>query len=152
LTRLSPLSCWGRGISPLNPETSAMPNDSDEDDRRPARRDRYEGDDHDDADDPRPGRRPPPRRKGGDGFATIVPYKNGPALAAYYCGVFGLIPVIGFLLGPIALILGIIGLVHKKKNPKVHGTGHAIAGIVLGLIDPVLWPVLWVLVFDGLTK
>ena len=115
--------------------------------RQPGRRDRYAEDEIDDADDPRPARRPPPRRDTGDGFATIVPYRNGAALAAYYCGVFGLIPIIGFLLGPIALVLGIIGLVKKKNNPKVHGTGHAIAGIVLGIIDVPLWPVLFYVVF-----
>jgi len=56
-----------------------------------------------------------------------------------------LLPVLGFVLGPIAFILAIVGLV---KNPKVHGTGHAIAGIILGLIDPVLWNT----VFENATK
>ena len=129
-----------------------MPKDDreDEDDRpRRRRRDEEEPDDYDDA----PPRRQKPRKSGGgDGFATVVPFRNGPALAAYYCGVFGLIPVLGFVLGPIAFILGIIGLVKKKKNPQVHGTGHAIAGIVLGLIDPVLWIVLWYAVFENVTK
>ena len=82
----------------------------------------------------------------------MIPYRNGAALAAYYCGVFGLIPGIGFILGPIAFILGIIGFVKARKNPQAHGTGHAIAGIILGLIDPVLWVVLWIYVFDKLTK
>ena len=82
-----------------------------------------------------------------EGFATIVPYRNGPALAAYYTGVFGLIPILGFVLGPLALILGIVGLMKARKNPKAHGTGHAIAGIVLGVIDPVLWIALWYFVF-----
>src|SRR6476620_3047263 len=109
-----------------------MPRDDDRDDR--PRRDRY-AEDPDDADDPRPGRRPPPLQRSGEGFATLVPYRNGPALAAYYCGVFGLIPIVGFLLGPIAFILGLVGLVKARKNPKAHGTGHAIAGIVLGLVD-----------------
>ena len=132
-----------------------MPRDPDDDrdddrPRRPVRRDRYAEDDIDDADDPRPGRRPPPRRDGGDGFATIVPYRNGPALAAYYCGVFGLIPGVGFVLGPLAFVLGIVGLVKKKNNPKVKGTGHAIAGIILGIIDVPLWIVLFFLVFKNM--
>ena len=125
-------------------------NDREDEDDRPRRR-RREEDDLDDYDDAPPPRRDRPRRSsGGDGFATIVPFRNGPALAAYYCGVFGLIPVLGFVLGPIAFILGIIGLVKKKKNPQVHGTGHAIAGIVLGMIDPVLWIVLFYVVFNKL--
>lgn len=131
-----------------------MPKDNREDeDDRPRRRRRQE-DDLDDYDDVPPPRREKPRKRSGsgEGFATVVPFRNGPALAAYYCGVFGLIPVLGFVLGPIAFILGIIGLVKKKNNPKVHGTGHAIAGIVLGLIDPVLWIVLWYTVFENVTK
>jgi hypothetical protein len=102
---------------------------------------RDEPDDYDDLPADRP-RRP---REGGEGFATIVPYRNGPALAAYYTGVFGLIPILGFLLGPIALVLGIVGLVKARRDPKAHGTGHAIAGILLGVIDPFLWIALWFL-------
>ncbi len=116
--------------------------DRDEDDR-PRRRDYDRDEEVDDLDDV-PSARPPrraPRSSGGDGFATLVPYRNGPALAAYYCGVFGLIPFLGFLLGPIAMILGVIGIMKKKKDPRVHGTGHAIAGIVLGVIDVALWPI-----------
>jgi hypothetical protein len=116
-------------------------------------RDRRRSDDEfEDYDDPVPGRREQPKKPNGDGFATVVPYRNGAALAAYYLGVFGLIPGVGFLLGPIALIFGIVGLVKARKNPKAHGTGHAIIGILLGLIDPVLWIVLWYTVFDKLTK
>jgi uncharacterized protein YqgC (DUF456 family) len=105
------------------------------DDRRPPRVE----DDLDDYDDlpPEPHRRPP--RPTGGGFATVVPYRNGAALAAYYIGVFGLIPILGFVFGPLAIILGVIGLVKARKNPQAHGTGHAIAGIVLGVIDPLLW-------------
>ena len=55
-------------------------------------------------------------------------------------------------LGPIAFILGIIGLIKARKNPQAHGTGHAIAGIVLGAIDPVLWIVLWFVVFRDATR
>jgi hypothetical protein len=63
---------------------------------------------------------------------VLIPYKNGRALAAYYCGVFSLIPCVGLILGPIAFIFGILGLRAARANPRVRGTGHAIAGIVLG--------------------
>jgi hypothetical protein len=124
--------------------------DDDRDERRPARR-RRDDDDVDDYDDVPADRRRPPR-KGGDGMAKVIPFRNGPALAAYYCGVFGLIPGVGFLLGIIAFILGIIGFVKARKNPNAHGTGHAIAGIILGPIDLVIWPILWILVFEKVTK
>lgn len=68
------------------------------------------------------------------GVSTIIPYKNGKALAAYYCGVFALIPCAGNILGPIALFLGIGGLRYVKAHPTAKGTGHAIAGIVLGIL------------------
>ena len=116
------------------------------DDRRP----RPAEDDYDDLPPERPRRRP--RRTGDDGIATLIPYRNGAALAAYYCGIFGLIPILGFLLGPIAFILGIVGFMKARKSPQAHGTGHAIIGIVLGLIDPVLWIALWYLVFDKMTR
>jgi hypothetical protein len=67
-----------------------------------------------------------------DPIATIIPYRNGRALAAYYLGVFALIPCAGLVLGPLALIFGILGLRYVKAHPSAKGTGHAIAGIVLG--------------------
>ena len=67
-----------------------------------------------------------------EAVSTIIPYKNGRALVAYYLGVFSLIPCAGLLLGPAALILGILGMRYVKANPTAKGTGHAIAGIILG--------------------
>jgi predicted Zn finger-like uncharacterized protein len=67
-----------------------------------------------------------------DAVSTIIPYKNGRALGAYYLGVFSLIPCAGLLLGPAALILGILGLRYVKAHPTAKGTGHAIAGIIMG--------------------
>jgi phage FluMu protein Com len=67
-----------------------------------------------------------------EAVSTIIPYKNGRALIAYYLGVFSLIPCLGLLLGPAALILGILGMRYVKAHPTAKGTGHAIAGIILG--------------------
>jgi hypothetical protein len=72
------------------------------------------------------------RDSGNDVVETFIPYKNGRALAAYYCGVFSLIPCVGLLLGPVAFILGILGVRYAQAHPKAKGMGHAIAGIVLG--------------------
>src|SRR5947209_15913131 len=94
--------------------------DRDWDRDRGRRRPRYEDEDEDI--DVR-------RRDEGTG---LIPYRNPQALIAYYCGVFALIPCLGLALGPVALVLGILGLNYKKKNPSAGGTGHAIAGIVLG--------------------
>jgi hypothetical protein len=100
--------------------------DDDDDDDRPRRRRR---DDYDDDDDDDEG------STAGEAASIIVPYRNGMALGAYYCGIFGLIPFLGVILGPIAFILGILGLLYKRNHPKAHGTGHAFAGIILAPLD-----------------
>jgi hypothetical protein len=117
--------------------------------RKASRRDE-EPDDYDDVPADRP--RKPRRAGGGEGLARVVPYRNRPALAAYYCGVFGLIPGLGLLLAPIAFILGIVGFAKARKDPKARGTGHAIAGIVLGIVDIPLWIVLWFTVLRPMTN
>ena len=104
-----------------------MPPNDDDDDRPRARRRRDE-DDYEDPEDRRA------RRRRGEGDATggLIPYKNAKALASYYCGVFSLIPCAGLILGPIAVVLGFLGLAHANKLPESKGKAHAIVGIVLG--------------------
>ena len=60
----------------------------------------------------------------------LIPVKNPKALIAYYFGVFG-IPFIP--LGPIALVLGIMG----ARDAKSLGVGrtHAWVGIILGGLE-----------------
>ncbi len=62
----------------------------------------------------------------------LIPYKNPCALIGYYLGVFALIPCLGILLAPAALILGIFGLRARSQNPLRKGMAHAIVAIVLG--------------------
>jgi hypothetical protein len=78
------------------------------------------------------------RRRGPSGVEAMIPYKNPLALIAYYLGVFGLIPVLGLLLGPIALVMGILGVRFARNNPTAGGAGHAITGIVLGILASLL--------------
>lgn len=108
---------------PRPPKPPPPPPRDDEEERPRARR-RQEEEDYEDE--------PRSARSESDATGGVIPYKNPMALMAYYCGVFSLIPGLGLILGPIAAILGILGLKAKSKNPKVKGTGHAIAGIVLG--------------------
>ena len=72
---------------------------------------------------------PPPSS---DPLGGLIPTKNPTALTAYYLGIFSLIPCIALILGPLAVVLGILGLKAHGKNPAVRGKGHAIAGIVIG--------------------
>ncbi len=100
----------------------------DDEDDRPRRRRDEDDDDYDDR--PRRRRRRPVDEE--DATGGLIPYKNGKALAAYYCGVFALIPCVGLILGPLALVFGIMGLKYAKEHPRARGQAHAIVGIVLG--------------------
>jgi hypothetical protein len=112
--------------------------------RKPRRRpadDDYEDEEY----ERRPRRRPAARRHDDDddeydasddgGISTLIPYKNLRALFSYYAGIGALIPVLGLLLAPVAMILGILGLLYRRDHPEAKGTAHAIVGIVLGTLS-----------------
>jgi hypothetical protein len=84
---------------------------------------------------PLPPPAPPPIPQTGDATGGLIPYKNPQALIAYYLGIFGLIPAIGFFLAVAAFILGILGLKKRKLNPIIKGAAHAWIGIILGVIS-----------------
>lgn len=75
-----------------------------------------------------------------DGFDNYLERKdhatrrNRRAIAAFECGLVSFFPCLGLVFGPAALILGILGLRYVKANPKVKGTGYAIAGIIMGAL------------------
>lgn len=81
----------------------------------------------------------------GEELASMSPFaispfktKNPKAVLAYFCGVFGLIPFVGLVLGFPAVILGILGLAQAKADPKVRGINQAMAGIILGMAEILL--------------
>ena len=74
-----------------------------------------------------------------DTFSGLIPYKNSHALAAYYFGIFSLIPCVGIPLGITALILGILGLKHANEHPEAKGKVHAWVGVVLGALTTVVY-------------
>jgi hypothetical protein len=80
----------------------------------------------------------------------IIPAKNPMALASYYTGVFSLIPCVGLVLGPAALVLGIMGLKARARDPNLPGQTHAIVGIVLGSIATLLYGGLVILMLIGM--
>jgi len=77
---------------------------------------------------------PPPSARGGDATGGVIPYKNPPALIAYYLGIFSLIPLLGFFLGIASIILGIVGLRKRSRNPVIKGSVHAWIGIIMGIL------------------
>lgn len=68
----------------------------------------------------------------GDATGGMIPYKNPHALIAYYLGIVALLPLLGLPFGIASLILGIMGLSRRKKNPIIKGSIHAWIGIVFG--------------------
>jgi hypothetical protein len=86
----------------------------------------------------------------GDAVSGLIPYKNPPALIAYYLGLISLFPCLGILFAIPALVLGIMGLRKRAENPEVKGSVHAWIGIVLGGLFTLIWGVAWVLFIIGL--
>jgi hypothetical protein len=68
-------------------------------------------------------------------MSGVIPYKNPPALIGYYLAVFSLI--LGPLLGIPAVVLGIVGLVKRSKEPRVRGLAHAWVAILLGSVSSI---------------
>jgi len=86
----------------------------------------------------------------GDATGGVIPYKNVPALLAYYLGLFSLFPCLGLFLAIPAFVLGIMGLRKRKQNPAVKGSVHAWIGIVMGGIFTLVWGAVWILMIVGM--
>jgi hypothetical protein len=70
---------------------------------------------------------------------TLIPSHNPNALTSYYLGIFSILPLIGTIMGIIAVILGIKGLKLAKQYPQVRGTTHAWVGIITGILFGGFW-------------
>lgn len=67
--------------------------------------------------------------------AAVNPWihsSNALALLAYRCGLLALIPFFGLVLGPVAIVLGLLGRRRERQQPSERGAGQATAAIVLG--------------------
>lgn len=69
-----------------------------------------------------------------DASQAVIPTANPAALMGYYAGCFSIIPFFGLLLGPLALVLGLVGRSKITKDPRLPGTAHAWVGIVMGAL------------------
>jgi hypothetical protein len=70
-------------------------------------------------------------------MSGMIPYRNPPALIGYYLGVFSLVPFLGLLLGPAALICGAVGFRKGLLHPSSKGKVHAWVAIILGAITSI---------------
>lgn len=69
-----------------------------------------------------------------DPLLAMVPYKNSKALISYYLGLFSIFPLLGLVMGAVAIFFGREGLMLAKSNPELKGATHAKVGIGCGLI------------------
>ncbi|MGI9469098.1 MAG: hypothetical protein ACR2OA_18410 [Rubripirellula sp.] len=92
---------------------------------------------------------PPQQYNQGDATGGVIPYKNPPALIAYYVSLLSLLPLIGIPFGIASFILGIIGLKKRAANPVIKGAAHAWIGIILGGGTTILWITLVVIMFGA---
>jgi hypothetical protein len=70
--------------------------------------------------------------------SRLIPTRNQPALWGYYLSVVGLIPGL-FLVSPVSLGLGILGVIRAIRTPEAKGLLHAIVAIVLSVVSPLAW-------------
>ena len=59
---------------------------------------------------------------------------NGWLLCSYYMGVFSVLPVAGILLGPLAVVLGVYGLIQRKRKNQKSGLWMGRIGIIVGML------------------
>jgi hypothetical protein len=64
------------------------------------------------------------------------------AIAAGYCGLFALFPLVGLLPAVVGIICGIFALRAIGRDPNLSGKGRAWFGIVAGVISILLWGVM----------
>lgn len=69
----------------------------------------------------------------GGALNLLVPVgpQSGMSIAAGYCGLFGLL---FWIIAPLGIVFGILGLRDIKAHPEKRGKGRAITGIVCGAI------------------
>jgi hypothetical protein len=79
------------------------------------------------------------------GMRMLLPVgRSGLAIAAGYFGLFALL----IFPAPVALILGLLAVRDIRRNPKKHGMGRAVFGIVTGALGSAV--IVW-LILEGMT-
>src|SRR5207245_8945408 len=82
-------------------------------------------------------RRPRRRERLDEGgvFGSFTPWKNPPAVYAYAVALAGMTPVLGLVLGPAAVVLGLIGQARLRRDREIKGLSFISAGIILGTLE-----------------
>lgn len=78
------------------------------------------------------------RRRGAARLSHLLVQRipnNPPAVTAYRYALYGLIPIVGLILGVFAFGFGIAGYRFACVSPEGEGRGHAVAGMILGSLE-----------------
>jgi hypothetical protein len=68
-------------------------------------------------------------------LALTTPIANWQAEFAWNCAMWGLIPVVGLLLGIVGVVLGLLGWIRVRRHPDDLGIRHAVGSILLGSVE-----------------
>lgn len=68
----------------------------------------------------------------------LMPTQNPSSLWGYYSGIISMLPLLGAVAVPIALIMSARGLKAYNANPEIYGKAHAITGLITGTIGLVI--------------
>lgn len=66
---------------------------------------------------------------------SFLPENNAPARLAYRAAMFGLVPFVGLLAGPVAVVAGLAGRAKAVRDPDAGGWSHAVAGAIVGALE-----------------
>jgi hypothetical protein len=81
--------------------------------------------------------RKPRRRDSGDDADTPFAFRPdsplAPALRAYRCAVYSLIPLAGLLLGPAAIVLALRAWREGRRDPESRGNSYVLTALAVGL-------------------
>lgn len=80
-------------------------------------------------------------------WESWFPSENLTAISAYYFAVFGLAPVVGLILGPLAFALGVVGFWRAASSPEARGGHHATFAIIAGFFESLFNWTIFAIVF-----
>lgn len=68
-------------------------------------------------------------------FGDQRPWKNPAAMMAYRMAVLGLLPIVGLVLGLLAIVWGVVGRLRYNADQTIAGKPQSDAAIVAGAIE-----------------
>ncbi len=81
--------------------------------------------------------RPPRPRRPVTELSLLAPARNGPARVASTCALLSLVPGFGLLFGPLAVLLGLLGLAFGRGKGVARSTRDVRAAVGVGLLTAV---------------